>query len=213
MERDADGPTAALAALPVFPLPQVTLFPRAVLPLHIFEPRYRAMLADAMASHRCMALTTIVSDDQPPGIARVAGVGVVARHEELPDGRSYILLRGLARVELDELPFVAPYRRARARVLLEQPTAVTDVERAALRAAAAGFVSEVRRRDLEVELELPEGLDVGAVADLCAAHIVLDAAVRQQALEELDVAERVRLVTGELVSQTARLTSARGGMN
>jgi ATP-dependent Lon protease len=209
----AEVPASALVELPVFPLPQVTLFPRAVMPLHIFEPRYRAMLADAMATHRCMALAPIVNDDEPPAIARVAGLGVVMKHEALPDGRSYIVLRGLARVALDELPFVSPYRRARARVLVEQPTPVTDVERAALRAAAAGFVAEVRRRDLEVELELPEKLDVGSVADLCAAHIVLDADVRQQALEELDVAERVRLVTGELVSQTARLTSARGGMN
>jgi Lon protease-like protein len=211
----SDGvPQEALAALPVFPLPRVALFPRAILPLHVFEPRYRAMLADSLATHRCMALALIRDDDdETPAIARVAGVGVVVRHEELPDGRSQILIRGLARVTLDELPFVSPYRRARARVLVEQPTPVSELERAALQAAASGFLAEVRRRDLDVELELPEGLEVGGIADLCAAHIVLDAEVRQQALEELDVASRVRLVTGELVAQTARLTSARGGMN
>ena len=211
----SDGvPQEALAALPVFPLPRVALFPRAILPLHVFEPRYRAMLADSLATHRCMALALIRDDDdETPAIARVAGVGVVVRHEELPDGRSQILIRGLARVTLDELPFVSPYRRARARVLVEQATPVSELERAALQAAASGFLAEVRRRDLDVELELPEGLEVGGIADLCAAHIVLDADVRQQALEELDVASRVRLVTGELVAQTARLTSARGGMN
>ena len=211
----SDGvPQEALAALPVFPLPRVALFPRAILPLHVFEPRYRAMLADSLATHRCMALALIRDDDEEtPAIARVAGVGVVLRHEELPDGRSQILIRGLARVTLDELPFVSPYRRARAQVLVEQVTPVSELERAALQAAATGFLAEVRRRDLDVELELPEGLEVGGIADLCAAHIVLDADVRQQALEELDVASRVRLVTGELVAQTARLTSARGGMN
>jgi ATP-dependent Lon protease len=207
-------PEDALASLPLFPLPRVALFPRAVLPLHVFEPRYRAMLADALATHRCIAMAMVVDeDDEPPTIARVAGVGEVVQHEALPDGRAHILLRGLARVVLDELPFVSPYRRARARVLVELPTAVTDVERAALQAAAAGFVAEVRRRDLDVELELPQGLDVGGMADLCAQHIVLDSDIRQEALEQLDVASRVRLVTGELVSQTARLTSARGGMN
>jgi Lon protease-like protein len=207
-------PSAALAVLPVFPLPRVALFPRAILPLHVFEPRYRAMLADALATHRCIAMAAVVDDaEDPPAIARIAGVGEVVEHEALPDGRSNIVLRGLARVALDELPFVPPYRRARARVLLEQPTPVSEIERAALQAAATGFVAEVRRRDLEVDLELPEGLDVGGMADLCAAHIVLDADVRQEALEQLDVASRVRLVTGELVSQTARLTSARGGMN
>ena len=207
-------PEEALAALPLFPLPRIALFPRAILPLHVFEPRYRAMLADALASHRCIAMAMVLDEDEdPPAIARVAGVGEVVQHEALPDGRAHILLRGLARVVLDELPFVSPYRRARARVLVELPTPVSDVERAALQAAAAGFVAEVRRRDLDVELELPEGLDVGGIADLCAQHIVLDADIRQEALETLDVASRVRLVTGELVSQTARLTSARGGMN
>jgi ATP-dependent Lon protease len=213
MDREV-VPAEALEALPVFPLPRVALFPRAILPLHVFEPRYRAMLADAMATHRCIAMAYVVDGEQdPPAIARVAGVGEVVEHEALPDGRSNILLHGLARVELDELPFVAPYRRARARVLREHATPVPDVERAALRAAAASFMAEIRRRDLEVELELPEGLDVGGVADLCAAHMVLDADVRQEALEELDVAARVRLVTGELVGQAVRLTSARGGMN
>jgi len=207
-------PEGALEALPLFPLPRIALFPRAILPLHVFEPRYCAMLADALATHRCIAMAMVVDEDEePPAIARVAGVGEVVQHEELPDGRAHILLRGLARVVLDELPFVSPYRRARARVLVELPTAVSEVERAALQAAAAGFVAEVRRRDLDVELELPEGLDVGGIADLCAQHIVLDAEIRQEALEQLDVASRVRLVTGELVSQTARLTSARGGMN
>jgi ATP-dependent Lon protease len=207
-------PAEALASLPLFPLPRIALFPRAILPLHVFEPRYQAMLADALATHRCIAMAMVVDeDDEPPAIARVAGVGEVVQHEALPDGRAHILLRGLARVVLDELPYVSPYRRARARVLVELPTAVSDVERAALQAAAAGFVAEVRRRDLDVELELPEGLDVGGIADLCAQHIVLDADIRQEALEQLDVASRVRLVTGELVSQTARLTSARGGMN
>jgi ATP-dependent Lon protease len=194
-------PEEALEALPLFPLPRIALFPRAILPLHVFEPRYRAMLAHVLATHRCIAMAMVVGeDDDPPSLALV-------------DGRAHILLRGLARVVIDELPFVSPYRRARARVLVERPTPVSDVERAALHAAAAGFVAEVRRRDLDVELALPEGLDVGGIADLCAQHIVLDADIRQEALEELDVASRVRLVTGELVSQTARLTSARGGMN
>jgi ATP-dependent Lon protease len=207
-------PEEALEALPLFPLPRIALFPRAILPLHVFEPRYRAMLAHVLATHRCIAMAMVVGeDDDPPSLACVAGVGEVVQHEALPDGRAHILLRGLARVVIDELPFVSPYRRARARVLVERPTPVSDVERAALQAAASGFVAEVRRRDLDVELALPEGLDVGGIADLCAQHIVLDADIRQEALEELDVASRVRLVTGELVSQTARLTSARGGMN
>lgn len=210
-----DFPVEALDALPVFPLPRVVLFPRAILPLHVFEPRYRTMLADALATHRCIAMALVVDGArEPPPIAQVAGLGVIVEHETLPDGRSNIVLQGRARVVLDELPFVAPYRRARAHVLVEHDGPVSDVQRAALQAAATGFVAEVKRRDAEVDLELPTGLEPGVMADLCAQHLLLDADVRQRALEELDVAARVRVVTGELVAQTAAFaTPVRGGPN
>ena len=78
------------------------------------------MLADALATHRCIAMALVVDGArEPPPIAQVAGLGVIVEHETLPDGRSNIVLQGRARVVLDELPFVAPYRRARARVLVE----------------------------------------------------------------------------------------------
>ena len=152
-------PEEALAALPLFPLPRIALFPRAILPLHVFEPRYRAMLADALASHRCIAMAMVLDEDEdPPAIARVAGVGEVVQHEALPDGRAHILLRGLARVVLDELPFVSPYRRARARVLIEQPTSVSDVERAALSEADRVLMAgcdALRPQFRQMEAEVP----------------------------------------------------------
>jgi Lon protease-like protein len=196
----------ALDAIPVFPLPGVVLFPRAILPLHVFEPRYRSMLADVLASHACMVMAFAVSDADPPAIARIAGAGVVLRHHALPDGRSNILLHGVARVRLEELPFLPPYRRARAALLEDTGPAVRDVDVATLRSAAASFVAEARQRGAEVEFELPDGSDASTIADLCAHHLVLDPSGRQRALESLDVAARVLLVTGELVAQTARLT-------
>lgn len=197
---------AALLALPLFPLPEVVLLPGALLPLHIFEPRYRAMLADALATHRCIAMAYVLEPGaEPPRIARAAGLGVIVQHEALPDGRSNILLQGRARVALDELPMAGLYRRARARILQQVDTSVPDADLAMLHAAVTRFVTSVRKRAPSANFTLPAGVDAGGAADLCAHHLVMDAAARQRVLEELDVAARVRLVATELTEQTVRL--------
>jgi Lon protease-like protein len=203
---DAEVPESALEAMPIFPLSGVVLFPGALLPLHVFEPRYRRMLADCLATHGWMAMAFVVGEGDrddlagTPNIARVAGAGVVVHHAELPDGRSNIVLQGRARVTLDELPFVAPYRRARARLLAEVSTPVSAVERTGLHAAATAFAASAGR----TEFELPAGITAGAAADLCAHHLVIDPQARQRALEQLSVENRVRLVTSTLAEQMGR---------
>jgi ATP-dependent Lon protease len=206
----------ALGELPLFPLPQVVLFPRALLPLHVFEPRYRRMIADLMDTHGALAVVLVpdpadVDRDGQPRLAQIAGAGVVLEHQRLPDGRSNILVSGRARVRLDELPFVPPYRRARATVLHDLPTQVPDTERAALAAAATAFVSAVKKRDPSFSFELPPSLEPGAVADLCAHHLLIDAGVRQELLCELDPRARVRRVTEELAAQHSVFATERGG--
>jgi Lon protease-like protein len=138
-------------------------------------------------------------------IASVAGVGIIVHHEELPDGRSNIVLEGVARVRLDELPFCPPYRRARATLLHAVRTPVRAEEHAALVAAATDIVREVRRRDPEFAFDLPTERAAGVLADVCAAHLIVDADVRQRLLEELDDAARVRAVIEELAVQRLAL--------
>ncbi len=203
---------AALEELPIFPLSQVVLFPHARLPLHVFEQRYRRMLADCLSGHGVMAIAMvpdpadIIDDQGHPRIASVAGVGYVAQHELMADGRSNIVLMGLERVRMQELPFKGPYRRVRATVLQPLETRVPETERAALIAAATAFLGEVKKRDLDFTFEL-ESHDAGVLADACAAHLVLSPDVRQRAIEELDPLARVALVTRELAMQKAALTA------
>ncbi len=211
---------AALGSLPVFPLPHVVLFPRALLPLHIFEPRYRALLKDCLATHRAMAIALVpdpndVDASGQPKFARVAGIGVIVEHQELPDGRSNILVHGHSRVTLEELPFVPPYRAARATVLEEVSTHVPETERAALVSAASSLVAELTRRDPRFSFDLAPSLPPGRIADLCAHHLIVDAGTRQSLLEERDICARVRRVTGELALQRTTLTreSGRGASN
>ncbi len=218
MSKDTTiGLEQALRDLPLFPLPQVVLFPHTVLPLHVFEPRYRAMLKDCLASHKMMAVPLIMDASRPdvhghPVIASVAGIGVVIEHQALADGRTNILLRGLARVRLDELPFVPPYRRARGTLLEDGPSSAAPEDRTALLATVASFCADVRVKNEGFTFRVPENLAIGALADVCAHHLVIDARARQSILEQQDPAERARMVTAELAAQHALILRDRGGV-
>ena len=209
---------AALHALPLFPLPQVVLFPGALMPLHVFEPRYRQLVRDVLATHATFSVVQIPDEAQVdahghPAIARIASVGTIVDHVELPSGRFNILVRGRARVSLDELPFVSPYRRARAEILPSTHENVPPADIAALISAATSFATMVRERDADFELRLPREGDAGALADLCAAQLLLDGRDRQKALELLDVCERVRFVTENVALQRLALGGEVGGLN
>lgn len=213
MSQDPAEPSdlgAALSALPLFPLPQVVLFPGAVLPLHVFEPRYKAMIRDCLTTHRALAVVQITDPDHldehgHPGIARIAGAGVIVDHAELPEGRFNILVRGRARVRLEELPFVPPYRTAKATVLPTEDAHVAEQDVTALLANAQSFVSLVRERDHDFEFRMPRGAPPGFIVDVCAHHLIIDATERQQILETLDLGERVQRVTEILALQRISL--------
>jgi ATP-dependent Lon protease len=198
----------ALGAIPIFPLPHVVLFPEAVLPLHVFEPRYRAMLADCLATHGALAIAHLIRGEDEhgrPRIARVSGGAVVIEHQRLGDGRSNIVVRGHARLRLDELEpkesAHLPYRRARATILRDLDTPVAEGDRTALVGAATMFAAEVKKHDPYFSFKLPVTTDAGMLADLCAYQLVVDAASRQAVLEELDPRARVEMVLSQLALQ------------
>lgn len=201
--------------VPVFPLPQVVLFPEALLPLHIFEPRYRTMLKDCLASYGAIVIAQIIGgedDHGRPRIASVAGGGIIVEHQPLPDGRSNIVVRGQARLRLEELdPDEArPYRMARAQVLDDLEVRVSETDRMALVAAATMFAAEVKKHDPSFSFRMPSTLDAAHVADLCAFQLVVDPATRQAVLDEVDPRVRVALVLNQLALQQSAMMK-RGG--
>ena len=117
--------------LPLFPLPSVLLLPETDLPLHIFEPRYQAMLADALAGDRLLGIQLLNPAGPPDGAGRPAVVevgcaGEVVEHEALEDGRSNILLRGAFRYRIArERDTPTPYRVAEVSPLEMEPFAAT----------------------------------------------------------------------------------------
>ncbi len=206
---------AALSAIPIFALPQVVLFPEAVLPLHVFEPRYRTMLQECLATHGALVVAHIIGGEDAygrPRIASVAGGGIVAEHQTMPDGRSNIIVLGQARLKLDELPpdDIRPYRLARATVLEDLAVSVPDHDRAALVAVATLFATEVKKHDPHFSFRLPKTLDAAHIADLCAFQLIVDAPTRQAVLDELDPRVRVSLVLKQLALQHAAMRRTDG---
>jgi uncharacterized protein len=121
------------SVIPIFPLPSVVLFPNVLLPLHIFEPRYRQMLADALAGDRLIGMVLLqrgsdaTGEDRPP-IYPIGCAGVVTHVEPLPDGRSNIVLRGLMKFRVTAEDGAKPYRVARIDAIHE-PASPSDRER------------------------------------------------------------------------------------
>ena len=208
----------ALARLPLFPLPDATLFPGALMPLHVFEPRYRQMIRDVLASHMALGVARILpgpavdSEGHPP-IARIIGAGTIVEHEALADGRYNILLRGEARVSLVELPFVSPYRAARAEILDDGDDLPGDAELSALRAVARELFRVIRSRAPRVSLELPDELPPERAAALLAPVLVASPDARQALLEERSARRRVSDLTTVLASQLRALSGRRAPQN
>jgi Lon protease-like protein len=119
--------TRACDELPVFPLPRTVLMPGALLPLHVFEPRYRALVSHCIETHKYMGVGTLqpgFEDDYygTPPIYPEIGIGMVVAHQPFPDGRSNIVLQfvGRGRV-IDELLTQHPFRLMKSELVASQP--------------------------------------------------------------------------------------------
>lgn len=196
----------ALAALPIFPLPATVFFPHTLLPLHVFEPRYRQLTEQVLAGHMHMGI--VCCDESRDGaavagVARVAGVGRIVHHERLADGRFHILLQGIARAELvRELPMDGVlYRRCEARVLGaddDEQGAAAEVQ--TLRSCYARLL-EVCPDTKDVLGDLPLRVQEPRVlADVVCAAVLDDVAARQAALEETSVARRLKCANDALAT-------------
>jgi Lon protease-like protein len=117
--------------LPLFPLPNVVLFPGVFLPLHVFEPRYREMVSDALAGDRLIGMVLLRAgwegsyEGRPP-VYSVGCSGVITHCEQLVDGRYNLILRGVERFRMGEEDQTRPYRCARTHPLCDSPLSSSD---------------------------------------------------------------------------------------
>ena len=206
---------AALARLPLFPLPNVVLFPHALLPLHIFEDRYRAMARDVLAGARFLTLSPLLPgesiDAEKPAVHRIAGVGEVVMAHELPDGRFNLVLRGRARIRIDEeLPSDRPYRLVAATLLPDLPVAdkseLADAEQS-LRALIGHLADAIPDGGELLHQVVAAQETPSELVDVIAAALIVDTSLRQRLLETRDVGKRIERVSAEVVAMTARIAS------
>jgi Lon protease-like protein len=185
--------------LSIFPLAGALLFPRTHLPLHIFEPRYRALVSDALARDRRIAM--IQPRDQPAGASQsdlfdVGCVGRIAQFEALDDGRFNVVLEGLTRFRLvSEIDVTTPFRQIQASFdgfddADEQPplgiALRADLERESRRFADA--------RGYAVDWDAVGRLDDESLVNGIAQIAPFDVASKQALLESATVPERADLL-------------------
>jgi len=212
--------------VPVMILPNVTLFPQAMLPLYIFEPRYRRMLADTLEGNRMFAMAMQKPGSKRESASPVAGLGIVRVSVGHRDGTSHLILQGVARVELEEAVRYKPYRVHRVKHLPSPPCDGVTVDALLIK------VRELLAERIELGLPFPfpvltsppsepkqpsphvspkeilgflEGIhDPAQAADLVSCATLPDGAERQAIMEAVDVETRLRRLIGYLLAEITR---------
>jgi ATP-dependent Lon protease len=192
--------------VPVMILPNMAFFPQALLPLHIFEPRYRQMLEDVLATNRLFAVAGLnpASREAPRLVEpphRVASVGLIRACQKNRDGTSNLILQGLCRVEILSVIGDTPYRSIRIRALASQPgCAPADNNR--LRKELARLIALKQKFGALVPANMAKFLhtveDPETFVDLAAFNLCEDPALRQRLLETLDIHARLALFKRQL---------------
>jgi uncharacterized protein len=193
--------------IPLFPLPGVVLLPGTMLPLHIFEPRYRTMIADALLGDRTIGMAMLKpgweASDDDSRIYPVGGAGEIVESEQLDDGRYNILLEGRFRFRVVEESAPAPYRVARVEEVRSVPFA-DPFQQARVLAAATALFGEVAR-----ELELPplpsEELSAERLASEIALRLRYAPPELQSLLETDSVESRFETLVGRMLEWKGRM--------
>ena len=191
-------------SIPIFPLQDVVLFPNASRPLHVFEPRYRAMVADALEGDRIIGMVLLQPGHEAeyegrPPIYTVGSAGLIEEFEELSDGRYNIVLQGLVKFRVVTEDQTRAYRVAEVEAL---PEVLDDPDRATL-----------HRRRVQLEellaaaapdLELPATLPAERLVDGVSLILDLDPGARQELLELDGPLERAESLIERIQRQLAR---------
>ncbi len=183
------------ATIPIFPLPNVVLFPSVFLPLHIFEPRYRQMLADALSGDRIIGMVLLKNErdlvEEPPPVYDIGCAGLISHAEPLPDGRSNIILRGIERFRIVVEVGGRPYRRAQVASLPEADSDQIRDQLHGLRGRLdpllAGQFDNAGWRRM-----VPADMGDGDLVNTLAQYLDLEPVEKQALLEQNDIAGRSR---------------------
>lgn len=211
---DLGNPKDNIEVIPIFPLPDVVLFPKTVLPLHIFEQKYRQMVAETLEQDSRIGMVLLKpgweSDFKiDPELYSVGGLGVISDYEELDDGRFDIVLTGVGRFEILEVISDSPYPKARVRMLDDlHASEETEIDQVQDLIRGFGTLVESEPYDRD-ELKLLLEADFETLVNSVCSAVTIPAADKQ-ALLELDQlgarAQAVLSILNLLLSQKEMIT-------
>lgn len=204
-----------LQRLPIFPLHRVQLFRRAILPLYVFEPRYREMTAACLAGDKLMAIAQLKPGFEAnyqgrPAVRAIAGLGKIIAHRENPDGTYNILLEGLGRVRIvEELPPDHSYREVRAQLVRDRIIDGFDQQAArdTLRLLIDKLSHFVGESGASLRSLFTETKRLPCLVDVLSSALIQKPALRRKLFECRDLAARVELLTVSLAKLVAGLNN------
>lgn len=203
--------------VPVFPLPNVVLFPHLGLPLHIFEPRYKAMVEQALVGDRLLAMALLVpgasdADSDRPAIFDTVCIGRITAEERLEDGRFNLILHGITRAAIvEEVDTDTPWRQLRVETFVDayspEPLFNRDDRR---RELLREFRAHFPKHEGDSVCHQLEDADfpLGILCDILASASLLSPTARQELLAELDVDLRGDLLLARLKAARAAAQAA-----
>lgn len=201
----------------IFPLPNLVMFPHVLQPLHVFEPRYREMVEEALAGDRLIAMALLspgweTDYEGRPGVHPVVCLGRIASHQRLENGQFNILLAGLRRARLlRELPPGKLFREAEVEILDDVYQAHTGGRRAALqRRLVEGFrqmMPKLKQLHEQLDELLSSEIPLGILTDIMAFTLKLELRVKERLLAETDVSRRAETLLDAMHSGAAAADS------
>ena len=178
--------------LSIFPLSGAILFPGLQLPLHIFEPRYRALVSDALVRDRRIGMIQPMVAEEGSPLFEIGCVGRIGEVEALDDGRFNIVLEGEARFRmLGELEVLTPFRQVQAELIDEADEVLSATERAGFEQEARDFAD---RQGYSVDWDSVARLDDVSLINGVSQIAPFDAAAKQALLEAPDIRTRCELL-------------------
>ena len=198
--------------VPVMTLSQTVLFPQAMMPLFIFEPRYREMLSNILEEDRIFAVAALDERDEDAEVLEkpysIAGVGVVRACKQNPDGTSNLILQGLARVELENFVCEEPYRRARIQQVVSESDG-SEETLGSIQPTLLALVQIQMRLGAEIPQEVLQFLsnikEPESVLDLAIYTLCPPGSFKQELLETRGILARFGKFERFLRSQVDRL--------
>lgn len=203
----------------LFPLPQCILLPHVTTPLHIFEPRYRRMVADALAGNRLVAMALFegerwkVEYEGSPPIRPVVCVGRIVRHDQVEGGRYNMLVQGICRATVREEVGGKPYRRGLLEVL--GPARAMEIDLGDMRRRLETLLDDPLVKQLAavsaVRRAMGAGMRTDVLVDVATVALCTDSEQRYRMLCEADPLTRARWLEGHL-RRTRRTLKAAAGL-